>query len=254
MNEDKTVIKVVYGEAFQEPPAQQLYGGWSGRRANPDLQPEQAKNLEIIFMHQTENWLHDISVYKANYKNVIRESAVNDAERDITGLEYRGKFEYPNFLTELPNIKGNFYYTWTRAETNRTYDHNNSEWINKDDKLGDIAPHKINASVFIPVSERIGFNIKANYYGKTELYSRNPLSEQGIELGSKTIFDIALSFNNKQLSLNAKINNLFDREEFAPGIRNADSGNDFSQRSKGYANSLTPMPGRSFWFTASYQF
>lgn len=254
LDNNKTVFKAVYGEAFQEPPAQQLYGGWSGRRANANLQPEKMKNIEFILMHQTDNWLHDASLYFAKYKNVIRESAINDAERDIWGVEYRGQFEYPNFIENMGNISGNFYYTWTKAKTSLTYDHQQAAWVDNDDRLGDIAPHKINMSVFVPVTERIGVNLKGNFYSRTSLYSRNPLAAQGIKLGSKVIFDAALSYQFEQIQLNAKIENVFDREVMAPGIRNADSGNDFSQRSKGYANSLTPLPGRSFWLTIQYQY
>jgi hypothetical protein len=39
-----------YWDAFQEPAPQLLWGGWSGRLANPDLDPEEVRNYEIIGM------------------------------------------------------------------------------------------------------------------------------------------------------------------------------------------------------------
>jgi len=36
---NRGAIKLMYGEAFQEPAPAQLWGGWTGRKANPDLKP-----------------------------------------------------------------------------------------------------------------------------------------------------------------------------------------------------------------------
>lgn len=254
LNENTSAIKLIYGEAFQEPPAQQLYGGWNGRNANPDLLPEEAENIELVLMHQAEHWLHDVSLYKADYKNVIRESALNDAKRDIWGGEYRGRFEYLHFIDGLENISGYFYYTYTKPETNKSYDHNSGQWLNKTVRLGDIAPHKINALVYLPVSEFLAVAIRGNFISSTELYSRNPLNEQGIKLGSRVTYDATLSFEAEQFSASLRVDNVFDTKDMGPGLRSADSGNDFSQRSKGYNNSLIPLPGRSLWFAATYRF
>lgn len=252
-NNGTTVIKTIYGEGYQEPPAQQLYGGWNGRQSNPDLLPEDAKNLEFVLMHKRKNWLHETAVYTSRYENVIRESALNDAERNIWGLEYKCRFEYTNFLIGESPINGTLYYSYIQAKTNRTYDHALDEWVNKDTDLGDIAPHKINAAMNLPFAGRWNLNLKGNFLSRTALYSRNPLSAQGVEVASRAIFDSALSYHHGKFEGNFKVENFFDREVFAPGLRTADSGNDFTQRSQGYSNSLTPLPGRSFWLTLSYE-
>jgi outer membrane receptor for ferrienterochelin and colicins len=54
---EKTVFKLLYGEAFQESSAEQLYGGWSGRKSNVELSSEKAKNIELILMQQEKYWL-----------------------------------------------------------------------------------------------------------------------------------------------------------------------------------------------------
>jgi outer membrane receptor for ferrienterochelin and colicins len=246
---EKTVFKLIYGEAFQEPSAEQLYGGWSGRKSNLNLSSEKAKNIELILMQQEEHWLHELSLYVASYKNVIRESAINDGSRDIWGAEYRGRFEYPNFLDQQDKITGNFYYTYTDPQTNRRYEHEINEWISDDARVGDIAPHKINASVYFPLNNHFGLNFKSNYYSPTDLYSRNPLSEQGIKLGSRFLFDIAANYTSQYYSISIKVNNLFDHQHMLPGIKAGDSGNDFTQRSLGFTNSLIPQNSRSVWLT-----
>ncbi len=253
-NNNESAIKLVYGEAYQEPPAKQLYGGWSGRKANPNLKSEQTKNIEFIVMHKTEHWLHDISLYKAKYNNVIREDALNDANRDIWGVEYRGRFEYPNMLTGQQNITGHLFYTYTAAESDQSYDHQQKKWILQEVTLGDVSPHKINFLVNLPLGEQLNVNIKANFLSRTSLYSRNPLSIQGIELGSRVIFDSAITYQFMSWQLSLKALNIFNRLVFAPGTGKADSGNDFTKRSLGFSNSLSPQPGRSLWLSAIYQF
>lgn len=253
-NNEESAIKLIYGEAFQEPPSTQLYGGWSGRNANPDLKPEKAKNIELILMHNSSTWLHDVSIFNAKYENVIRESAINDAKRDIWGLEYRGRFEYQHFLSDLPNITGSVYYTYTKPKTSLTYDHELGSWIDKTDVLGDIAPHKINTNIHLPILDEFSLTLKGHFVSKTQLYSRNPLHAQGIELGSKVMFDAVLGFNYLKWKTSLKIKNIFDRLEFHPGLRSANSGNDFTQRSKGYDNSLIPQAGRSVALTLTYEF
>jgi len=250
----KTVIKLIYGEAFQEPSAEQLYGGWSGRKSNLALSPETAKNTELILMHQDKFWLHELSVYAASYKNVIRESAINDGARNIWGIEYRGRFESPNFINDHDKITGNVYYTYTDSQSDRRYDHDLGEWQNGSTVVGDIAPHKINASVYLPLNKKVGINIKGNYYSPTDLYSRNPLSEQGIKLGSRVIFDLAINYTSQYYNISLKVNNLFDHQNMLPGIKAADSGNDFTQRSQGFNNSLIPQSSRSFWLTFEYKY
>ena len=68
------------------------------------------------------------------------------------------------------------------------------------------------------------------------------------------IFDCAISYQHAQWQFSFKAMNIFDSEVFAPGIGEANSGNDFSNRSLGYFNSLTPQPGRSLWLAAEYNF
>ncbi|WP_177207944.1 TonB-dependent receptor plug domain-containing protein [Pseudoalteromonas denitrificans] len=253
-NDNQSAIKLVYGEAFQEPPALQLYGGWSGRLANPDLAPEKAKNIEVILMHNSAHWLHDMSLYRAFYDNVIREDAINNGKRVITGFEYKGRFEYSHFLQGQDNITGYIYYTYTNAKTDRIYDHNKQDWVNQTKKLGDISPHKINMLIDMPFYDNWHLNIKGNYLHSATLYSRNPLNIQNIKVASCMIFDASLSYKISSWNFTFKALNIFDRKVFSPGVGKADSGNDFSKRSLGFINSLTVEPGRSVWLSVRYQF
>ncbi len=273
---DKTTVKFLYGKAFQEPPAIQLYGGWSGRTANPDLKPEKAQNLEMVFMFQQEHWLHDMSFFTARYKNVIKEEADNAGDRDTYGFEYRGKFQFANFLTASDDITGHVYYTFTKTKSSVTYDHNlglwvgegitNCEQLNEDHNinydpcadaninLGDIAPHKINMAINLPWGNNWNLNLKANWVASKELYLRNPLRAQGTKNDAYFVMDMNLIYQFEPFSLSLKVKNLFDKDYYHSGVESASSGNDFSKRSLGWHNSLIPQTGRNFMLTLNMRF
>ncbi|MFT4923997.1 MAG: outer membrane receptor for ferrienterochelin and colicins [Phenylobacterium sp.] len=259
---DQSTIKLIYAEAFQEPAPQQLYGGWTGRKANPDLQPEEVSNIELILMHQQGNWSHDVSLYHAKYNHVIKEEAQNAGKRDVTGVEYRGNTTFANPLgntDSVEDITANFYYSWTDAKSAITYDHDIDEWIDGRAELGDIARHKISAAVNLPWSEAININLKANWVGDRTLYLRNKLRAQGKKADSYTTVDLTLnwSFNpmaDHPVKLKLAITNLFDKAYYHPGGEAADSGDDFTERAQGVRNSLVPQVGRRWLLSVGYEF
>ena len=273
---DKATVKLLYGTAFQEPAPIQLWGGWSGRAANPNLRPEEAQNLELIFMYQQANWLHDISIFAADYKNVIKEEAENAGKRNTFGIEYRGKFQFSNFVEGSADITGYFFYTYTQTKSSVTYDHAIGQWVGQgiescqqiqdDNSLdydpcadmnvnqGDIAPHKVNAGINVPVGENWNINLRANWVASKELYVRNPLRDEGRKNDSYVVFDANIIYQFKPFNLAFKIKNLFDEEYYHSGVEGAESGDDFTQRSLGWRNSLLPQAKRSFMLTLSMDF
>ena len=269
---DKATVKLLYGTAFQEPAPIQLWGGWNGRAANPDLQPEDAQNMELIFMYQADNWLHDVSLFAANYENVIKEEAENAGDRNTYGLEYRGKFKYANPIEGAGLISGYLYYTHTKAYSSVTYDHAAGLWVgagidsctqanvgydacvDMDVELGDIAPHKINAGINWPLSEDWQLNVRANWVSDKKLYVRNPLRDKGRENDSYLVFDANLRYQMDYFALSFKVRNLFDETYYHSGVEGAESGDDFTRRSQGWRNSLIPQPKRSFMITLSMDF
>ncbi len=251
---DDKVLKLIYGSAFQEPQPELLWGGWSGRRANPNLKPGKARNLELIFMYNTEHWLHDISLFTAHYRNVIKEDAENIGTQDTYGLEYRGRYSFNNFIKQAPAITGYTYYTFTQSRSSIHYDHTLQQWVDGEDDLGDIAPHKLNLGITIPFSARWSLNLRGNYVSQRELYSRNPLHAEGKEAEAYTTFHLNLGYRKDNLTASFKVLNLFDHGYLVPGMEQANSGDDFDQRSGGFQNSMLPQPGRQWLFNLSWKF
>ena len=247
-------FKLLYGEAFQEPAPMLLWGGWNGRRANPELNPEKARNLEFIAMHQMKNWFHEISLYRAYYSDVIKEEAENAGKRDIYGFEYRAKSSFPNVIPNSAHITSYFNYTFTKVTSSVHYNHDLGEWQDGDTKLGDIAPHKFNLGLNMPIGKQWNFNLRGNFVGERELYTRNPLRAQGEKLDSYFTLNGVIAYQYQPFDISFKVLNIFNKSYFHPGNETANSGNNFSQRSKGYINSLLPQPERSFWMILGINF
>jgi len=248
-------FKVLYGEAFQEPAPIQLWGGWQGRAANVNLKPEEVRNLEFIFMTQKEHWLHDASLFFAHYSNVIKEEAENAGNRDVWGIEYRGKLHFANPLEGSPDISGYFNYTYTHAESSIHYDQSLGQWVDGKANLGDIAPHKVNMGVNFPFSDKFNVNLRANYVSQRELYLRNPLRAEGVKVDSYLVFDLNFRYEFSRYSLAFKVKNLFDKEYYQPGTEAASGGDTFFNeegspaRATGFNNSLIPQVKRNYMIT-----
>ena len=246
----RSALKILYGEAFQEPAPILLWGGWNGRLANPDLKPESVRNIELIGMLQTDRILHDVSIFFSHYDNVIKEEAENAGSRDIWGIEYRGRYTLPNPIT-TSDISGYYNYTYTHVTSSIRFDHALGVWEEGDTDLGDIAPHKLNVGINIPLALDWSLNLRGNFVGRRKLYSQNPLRGEEKTIDPYLVANGTLSFTPEPFGVSLKIINLLDHDYYHPGVEQADSGDDFTNRSLGFRNSLIPQPGRSFIFRVS---
>ncbi len=287
---DSTAFKLLYGEAFNEPSPLNLFGGFSGRTADLKLRPEKVKTSEAIIMHQSRQALNELSAYYSRYEDVIRESPQNAGRRRIYGFEYKFRWNFSNFLDKSPPISVYTYYTYTQAVADAYYDHAMKQWqqgvtplgeyeylfpgeakflprSRKYTNLGDIAPHKVNLGINLPVKDLFIFNLRGNYVGSREFYSRNALHDNG-PLTSTTdtdliarrivqqqdkrldpyfIFDSGITINFKDYGyFTFKVMNVLNTSYFHPGTGQGNAGNFYYARSLGYDSSILPQPGRSF--------
>jgi iron complex outermembrane receptor protein len=293
-------IKLLYGEAFQEPAFILLFGGWSGRKANQNLKPEKERTTELILMEQFHNWLAEVSLYYSRYENVIKETAKNEGSRKIYGLELRNKILFGNPVPNSSKMDVFFYYTYTEAlsESYYNFDAPKTNWtpanVNPEDwisgrtvlgkyendyytanpntpplprkksysTLGDISPHKVSLGINLPIQSIMNINLRANYVGPRELYLSNELRnkglplqrDKGIILDNYILLNGSFSFLFKYTTLVVKVFNLLNHSYSHPGQEQADSGNNFYDRSGGYRNSILPQPGRYFLFTLNFEF
>ncbi|MDP6039892.1 MAG: hypothetical protein QGG64_15170 [Candidatus Latescibacteria bacterium] len=170
------------------------------------------------------------------------------------GIEYRGRFTVPNPTPEAEDISGYFYYTFTDVTSSIHFDHATSTWEEGDTNLGDIAPHKVNLGINIPTNSGWNLHLRANFVSRRTLYSQNALRERGETIDPYAVIHGALSYTYGPLTVTGKVINMLNHFYFHPGVEQADSGDDFTQRSLGFRNSLIPQPGRSCFFRVSFDF
>lgn len=276
---ESTTLKLLYGEAFNEPPQYQLYGGFAGRQTNISLKPEKVRSTEFIFMKEGRSTLQEVSIYYQRYENVIKEEAENAGRRRIYGGEYKLNFHMKNFLDINIPIKSYLNYTFTEALSQIHYDRNSKKWrtgtsIVGDNEvyfpkasvdllprqeeyttLGDIARHKLNLGTNIPILHNLFIDLRTQYVGKRTLYLSNPLRWQGKTVDPYVLFHLNISWEFfKAMTLALKVNNLFNEGITHPGVDVANAGDNYYARSQGFRPSLHPQPGRSFLVMFTYTF
>lgn len=251
--DNNTSIKIMYGEAFLAPSPEFLWGGFNGRRANLDLKPEKLRNIEGIIIKKSSNILHETSLFYSNYTNVIN-SAINTGDIKVYGFEYKSQFSISNFISNASNISGYLNYTYAISKSDKVYNFSTSSWSDGEENIGDIAPHKINMGINIPLKNKSNFFLSSNYVSNQDLYQTNPIRGRNEKLASYFIMNGNFNMDIQSYNIGIKIFNIFDKKYFQPGLGFADSGDDFSQRSQGWANSLIPQPGRSVFvkFSVNY--
>jgi len=255
---NKGALKLVYGEAFQEPSPRQLFGGWNGRAANPDLKPEKVRNLEFIGMYNLGPVLIDASLFYARYQNVIQEAAINSGERFIYGAEVRTNLLLKNFIYKAPKIRAYAYYSYIKTQSSVYYDHSEidpevDKWKEGNSEIGDIAPHKINLGINLPLTKGFNLNVRGNYVSQKLVYLRNAMRADDYKVDEYFTLDGTFSYKFKIISLSLKVKNILDKTYFHSGVGAASAGNNFSTRSLGYQNSLLPQDGRSYMVNVTFQ-
>ena len=259
-------IKLLYGKAFHEPQPNLLFADFAGRTTSASTGPEEMSNLEAIYIHQRSHWLHEFSVYLSRFRNVIQEEPIPEGlseNRKVTGFEYRGRFTLDNYFNDADSISCYVYYTYTDAQSDIHYSYNRDSednvigWQSGQSDTGDIAPHKLQAGVDLPINSYLSWNVRVNYHSKTKLYSRNPLRTVDRDLDAYTIVNTNVNWQLDSVTFVAKVNNLFDERYFVPGQEASNGGNTETEAAGipvGFFSSLAPQPGRSYSLSIAVNF
>ncbi len=243
----ETTLKLVYGEAFQEPSPKDLFGAYAGRASNSSLLPETVQTVELIAVLQHERFAHDFSLYASRFKNAIA-TGQNVGGRDVFGFEYKNSFRLDNPLPNSGAISGELFYTYTVAKSDQQYDNVAGAWIEQRGDQGDVAPHKINLNLNVPIGKKLNANLSGLWLSERDLFSENPLraDSNAARLVNRkaeafTLFDLNLRYDFGAYALSFKVENLFEEDYLVPGVESASSGDDFTIDSDGFQNSLIPQ-------------
>ncbi|GHU34326.1 outer membrane protein [Betaproteobacteria bacterium] len=193
-----------YGTAFKAPTAYQLFTdmGW-GYHGNPDLKPEEAKNAEMGLTWERGAHLVSATYYRNKVKNLIDWQVntyenVNKALLEGVTLSYAGQFGAWNLRTT---------YDWLNAE-NQSKDANGIGY----ERLGRRARNK--ASVAL-MHTRGALESGVEVIGVGRRYDTSYLKTAASkeELGGYTLTNLTARYAlNRELSLEARLNNVFDKK------------------------------------------
>ncbi|MBK1879574.1 TonB-dependent receptor plug domain-containing protein [Pelagicoccus mobilis] len=242
-----TSVKLVYGEAFQEPSPKDLYGAYTGRISNDSLLPEKVQTTEIIFVRQGERFQHDFSIYQSEFSDAIA-TGQNVGDREVRGFEYKNSFRLPNPIPGSSNLTGELFYTYTRSMGDQQFDTQLGAWVLQHGKQGDVAPHKVNFNLNVPIRERWNANLSARWLSERDLFSENPLraDSNSARLTNRkaeahAVVGLNVLYRQDKYSVSFKVENLFAEDYLVPGVESATSGDDFSIDADGFQNSLIPQ-------------
>jgi len=218
---NKFTIKLLYGQAYQEPVPRNLYGGWSGSGSDPNLIPENSQTAEINCSFLTKSINNLLSVWWVNNKNTIINysgGAKNIGGRTVFGLDYHLQMEVPLFRSTQIWA----YYSLIIKEEEVKF---NSEGIETGvGEIGDLSHNKIHFGINSYILKDLNLNLKGQYRGVTKTVSTNPLKT----VPAYFILDGNLSYNNflkEKLKIGISVTNILNTIYFHPGIRQANSGN-----------------------------
>ncbi|HUP42117.1 MAG TPA: TonB-dependent receptor, partial [Thermoanaerobaculia bacterium] len=252
------VFKAIYAEAFKDASNFNRFATLPGvrDRPNPDLAPEEVRNLELAASWEREGASASVAAYQSDYSGIVGLRSVpfeggttlqfqNLGELRIRGLQADGAWRWRRF-----DLYAN--YTYTDPYATSPLDDRGEPLLDgagrriDELRVGDIARHNANAGVNLPLRERWNVNLRANYVGSRPTGAGTTVTTNPFRrIDSAVVAHGTLTYRDlvEDLDLQLVVINLFDEQRFDPGIREAGGGR-FAAR--------LPQPGRALYLRFSY--
>ncbi|MFS1164730.1 TonB-dependent receptor domain-containing protein [Aeromonas salmonicida] len=210
--DDNHNVRLSYGTGFKAPTFLDLY--YPGYE-NPDLKPEESKNLELGFTGRYTGWDWSLNLYRNKIQNLIAcQSAFSSCEPDNTDAEIRGVEVALGLETGPLHHDVSFDYT-------KTEDKNDG-----DQQLLRRAKQKASWLTQVQLGQ-VDLSTELLYVGKRDDKNFSSFPAERVELGSYTLINLAASYGvTPQLTLGGRIDNLFDRD-YTPAYGYASPGTEF---------------------------
>jgi outer membrane cobalamin receptor len=237
--------KALYGEAFQEPNARLLYGGWTGSGSDPSIDPEKSRTVELAGSYKKSSFSGLLSVYWVrNIDTIVNtaQGAKNIASRRVVGADLHLR---ALLSAAKVRVKG-----WTYIST--ILHEEESEGSSQSWQIGDLAHFKFMAGVTAEFSPLVSGTLRGRYIGMRETVITNPVGEVGGYATIDATFTATDLFRSG-IGVSFSATNLLDRGYVQPGVREASAGTDpgtfdaagLYSGSRSYYSSLLPQPGRA---------
>ncbi|MDF2415505.1 TonB-dependent receptor [Aeromonas sp. 1HA1] len=210
--DDNHNMRLSYGTGFKAPTFLDLY--YPGYE-NPDLKPEESKNLELGFSGRYTGWDWSLNLYRNKIQNlIVCQSAFSSCEPDNTDAEIRGVEVALGLETGPLHHDVSFDYT-------KTEDKNDG-----DQQLLRRAKQKVSWLTQVQLGQ-LDLSTELLYVGKRDGKNFSSFPAERVELGSYTLINLAASYGvTPQLTLGGRIDNLFDCD-YTPAYGYASAGTEF---------------------------
>ncbi|MDX7920980.1 TonB-dependent receptor [Aeromonas media] len=210
--DDNHNVRLSYGTGFKAPTFLDLY--YPGYE-NPDLKPEESKNLELDFSGRYTAWDWSVNLYRNQIQNLIScQSAFSSCKPDNTDAEIRGVEVALGLETGPLHHDLSFDYT-------KTEDKNDG-----DQPLLRRAKQKASWLTQVQMGS-VDLSTELLYVGKRDDKNFSSFPAERVVLSSYTLVNLGASYGvTPALTLGGRIDNLFDRD-YVPAYGYASPGTEF---------------------------
>lgn len=224
---DKTTLKLFYGEAYQEPSARLLYGGWKGSGSDPNLKPRNASTWEFNINYKLDELLLSSNLYRilsSNLFNTTDNGAINAGKGRTSGGDVR--FQYQPKTPHFKKLSFWATYTWLNTKEQISSLNGHLTWH----KNTDVANNTLHFGSYITIMNQWQINLRGRYYGDRNTVNTNKTHT----IKSYMTLDVNVNYKlTPAINVALDITNLFDNRYFHPGIRSASANNLNSEISNG---------------------
>lgn len=263
-------IKLLYGQATQEPTARQLFGYFPGGDLSLDAESSQTLELNVAWVMDYLAAMADI--YWVDYDDPIigddGNNFENIGERVVVGLDAGIQTLIPvQFMRRLKMwAYYSVYLAAKQSELEFAVDENGDRisppaLVQVEggglENIGDLAKHKVMGGITAEFNRFVSATLIGRFISARNTVKSNPVPQiPGFFLLDANILLPDLLADG--LTLGARVNNILDTQYFHPGIRTAGAGEtpgNLEDTAAAYSgspdlfNSKLPQPGRAFLLT-----
>ena len=254
-------VKALLGQAYQEPNARELFGGWSGSGSSATLGPERSTTVEVGASHSLPALLSNLSIWHTTDRDTVVTvpgGARNLGDRKLEGADLGFQATLPANTMRQLKVWGYL----SRLFRTEEEDIDPATGARKGPvRVPDLSATTFRAGLTATFTPAISLTLRGRLIGARPVVSTNPAGE----LKRYATLDLAFRARNlgaPGLDLVVAVENAGNSDYAHPGVREANAGfspgrfdgNGDWTGSGGYYSSILPQPRRGLYATLAYRF